>query len=81
MFKELFTTKKEIEKSSADVITKTEKSPLKFREILCPKTCQALSSKECATCPHKKEYRRAHALGLSMVTMICVFGAKNDEKE
>lgn len=81
MFREMLTSKSETEKPTIDAIgSKTESinsSQLKFREILCPKSCQPLSSKQCTTCPHRAEHHRAHRSGFSMVTMVCKFGTQN----
>ncbi len=81
MFKELLCSKNEIEKHSTrgigSEINKIDKSQLKFQTILCPKSNQSFSTKQCKTCPHMIEHQRAHKSGYSMVTTICRFSAKN----
>ena len=80
MFKELLTSEKKLDSSSKNSIKNQEKVNLKFKEILCPKTCQPLSSKQCKICSFKKEFHRAHESGLSLVTMICMFASEEAEK-
>ncbi len=83
MFKEMLTSRNEIEKSSKREIgsnaNSIDNSQLKFREILCPKSCQPLSTKQCTTCPHKVEQHRAHKSGFTMSTTICIFNSQNHE--
>ena len=78
MFEELLTSEKKLDYISES--KNNEKVNLKFKEILCPHTNQPLSSKQCKTCSFKKEFHRAHESGLSMVTMICMFGAEESEE-
>ncbi len=83
MFKEMLSTKNEIEKHSireiGSNVDRIDSSQLKFREILCPMSGQSLSSKQCATCPHKIEHHRAHKSGFLMVTTICRFSSQNQK--
>lgn len=83
MFKEMLSPKIETEKYPVKEIGSNvngiDNSQLKFREILCPKSFQPLSSKQCITCPHMIEQHRAHKSGFSMATMICRFTIKNHE--
>ncbi len=62
-----------IKRSQANIRKNTK---LQFNEILCPKNCNKISSTECKNCEYKKEYYRKHKLGLSLVTMICIWGMK-----
>ena len=64
----------EIKKKNLEKPNITKSNPkLKFREILCPKSCQAISTEECKTCPSRQELHRKHELGLSLVTIICMW--------
>ena len=54
---------------------------LEFREILCPKSCQAISSEECKTCSSRQELHRKHKLGLSLVTIICMWKVTKTSSE
>jgi len=62
-----------LEKTSAIKNKSKKNHDLKFREILCPKNCQAISSEECKTCTSRQELHRKHELGLSLVTIICMW--------
>jgi len=76
MYKDVLSTKiknSELEKTSTLINNARNNQALKFREILCPKSCQAISSEECKTCTSRQELRRKHELGLSLVTIICMW--------
>lgn len=76
MFKDVLSTEiksKDLEKPSSIKNELKNNHSLKYREILCPKSCQAISSEECKTCTSRQELHRRHELGLSLVTIICMW--------
>lgn len=76
MFKDVLSTEiksKDLEKPSSTKGKLKSNHNLKFREILCPKSCQAISSEDCKTCTSRQELHRKHELGLSLVTIICMW--------
>lgn len=76
MYKEILsseTKNTDLEKTSSLESNERNTRALKFREILCPKSCQAISSEACKTCTSRQELHRKHELGLSLVTIICMW--------
>ncbi len=76
MYKEVLSTETkntDLEKTSSPINKSRNNHALKFREILCPKSCQAISSEDCQTCTSRQELHRKHELGLSLVTIICMW--------
>ena len=76
MYKEILSTETkntDLEKTSSLENKVRNTHALKFREILCPKSCQAISSEDCKTCTSRQELHRKHELGLSLVTIICMW--------
>jgi len=80
MFNDTLTTEMKNKESEKPTVTKS-KPNLKFREILCPKNCQAISTEECKTCSSRQELHRKHELGLSLVTIICMWNVAKASPE
>ena len=51
-----------------------KKKKIIFKEILCPKTGESISSTLCTECEYKDEFQRAHKSGVKMTTILCTFG-------
>ena len=84
MYKEILSTETKnpnLEKTTSPKNKARNNHALKFREILCPKNCQAISSDECKTCTSRQELHRKHELGLSLVTIICMWDVAKSSAE
>lgn len=84
MYKDVLSTEiknTDLEKTSSTKIKARNNHALKFREILCPKNCQAISSENCKTCTSRQELHRKHELGLSLVTIICMWDVAKSTAE
>lgn len=51
-----------------------KKTNIKFREILCPMSAKPLKASLCSRCEYKKTFLRKHESGITLETMICIFG-------
>ena len=84
MYKDVLSTEiknTDLEKTNSLKNKTRNNHALKFREILCPKSCHAISSEECKTCTSRQELHRKHELGLSLVTIICMWDVAKSTAE
>ncbi|HUT81466.1 MAG TPA: hypothetical protein VMZ29_09725 [Candidatus Bathyarchaeia archaeon] len=51
-----------------------KKTNLKFHEILCPMNANPMKSSLCSKCEYKKTFHRKHESGMTLETMICIYG-------